>query len=211
MACRRALEKKDTHVYKCRYGFTEAISPLYNFGMLTGFLVMGQVVTNEEERGRIADILYKLGLGEEDSRRFAADIKRVNADMVSSYVKIMTVCAQYLTLSHAIPSKKPTIAQSAKKYVYDNYSKKINIKDICENIGCSKSTLITAFKKEFGMTVNNYLTELRLEEAEKLLISGHYSVGQVSYMCGFSDQSYFSKVFTAKYKTPPSEFIKEQR
>ena len=42
-ACKFALNNKDTHIYKCRYGFTEAVSPLYNFGTLTGFLMMGQV------------------------------------------------------------------------------------------------------------------------------------------------------------------------
>ena len=42
-ACKAALTTKDTYIYKCRFGMTEAISPLYNFGMLTGFLMMGQV------------------------------------------------------------------------------------------------------------------------------------------------------------------------
>ena len=42
-ACKKALSDRDTHIYTCRYGFTEAVSPLYNFGTLTGFLMMGQV------------------------------------------------------------------------------------------------------------------------------------------------------------------------
>ena len=43
IACRRALEAKATHIYSCRFGLTEAVSPLYNFGTLTGFLMMGQI------------------------------------------------------------------------------------------------------------------------------------------------------------------------
>ena len=203
-ACRIALEKKDTYIYECRFGLTEAVSPLYNFGTLTGFLMMGQVAQSEGVKEELKNKLSALGIKDDGSAD--SEIRTVDPDMVSSYVKIMTICAQYLTLSNAIPNNKPTVAQMAKKYIFDNYAKKIGIADICLDVGCSKSTLITAFKRELGLTVNSYLTEFRLKEAEKMLATGEYTVGQVAYECGFSDQSYFSKVFSAKYGMPPSEY-----
>jgi AraC-like DNA-binding protein len=134
----------------------------------------------------------------------------VNADMVRSYVKIMTICAQYLTLSNAIPSTKHTVAEMAKKFIYDNYKSKITIADICDEIGCSKSTLITGFKKEYGTTVNSYITDLRLNEAVNMLRIGDRNIGEIATETGFSDQSYFSKVFSAKYGIPPSEYTDEE-
>ena len=147
-ACKKALTDKTTHIYTCRYGFTEAVSPLYNFGTLTGFLMMGQVLeTDKDGRPLHKEIKNVDALGE----RMVALAKQtplVDTDMLHSYVKIMTICAQYLTLSNAIPSTKQTVAQMAKKFIYDNYKTKITIADICDEIGCSKSTLITSFKKE---------------------------------------------------------------
>ena len=205
-ACKKALSDKATHIYTCRYGFTEAVSPLYNFGTLTGFLMMGQIYETDgdgkpihREAGSIAS------LGEEMTA-LAAEIPLVNTDMVRSYVKIMTICAQYLTLSNAIPSAKPTVAEMAKKFIFDNYRSKITISDICDDIGCSKSTLITCFKKEYGTTVNNYITNVRLTEAVNMLKMGERNIGEVAAETGFSDQSYFSKVFSAKYGIPPSEY-----
>jgi AraC-like DNA-binding protein len=136
----------------------------------------------------------------------AKDTPMVNADMVRSYVKIMTICAQYLTLSNAIPSTKHTVAEMAKKFIYDNYKSKITIADICDEIGCSKSTLITSFKREYGTTVNNYITDVRLGEAINMLKMGDRNIGEIATETGFSDQSYFSKVFSAKYGIPPSEY-----
>ena len=206
-ACKKALSDKATHIYTCRYGFTEAVSPLYNFGTLTGFLMMGQIYETDgdgkpihREAGNIAS------LGEEMTA-LAAEIPLVNTDMVRSYVKIMTICAQYLTLSNAIPSAKPTVAEMAKKFIFDNYRSKITISDICDDIGCSKSTLITCFKKEYGTTVNNYITNVRLTEAVSMLKMGERNIGEVAAETGFSDQSYFSKVFSAKYGIPPSEYV----
>ena len=204
-ACRAALAKRDTHIYKCRYGLTEAVSPLYNFGTLTGFLMMGQVFEgHEEERGSFVDsICSRLG---EEYRASLLDIGIVKPDMVKSYVKIMTICAQYLTLSNAIPSEKPSIAELTKRFIHENFSSKIGIKEMCDEIGCSKSTLITSFKKTYGVTVNRYLTDVRLSEAVRMLAGGERNIGEIALATGFSDQSYFSKVFSSKYGMPPSEY-----
>ncbi len=209
-ACKRALSDKSTHIYTCRYGFTEAVSPLYNFGTLTGFLMMGQVLETGEDGKPLHPEVKNIRALDEQTVALAKDTPAVDADMVRSYVKIMTICAQYLTLSNAIPSAKQTVAEMAKKYIFDNYKSKITIADICEEIGCSKSTLITGFKREYGTTVNNYITEVRLGEAVKMLKSGERYIGEIAAETGFSDQSYFSKVFSAKYGIPPSEYDKKK-
>ena len=207
-ACREALKKKDTHIYKCRYGFTEAVSPLYNFGTLTGFLMMGQVF-DEGDVGKL-DRLRKTCAN--DIKSTLNDVPVIKNDMLSSYVKIMTICAQYLTLSNAIPSEKPTTAELAKRFIHENFKEKINIQDMCNEIGCSKSTLITSFKRTYGITVNKYLNDLRLEEAVRILKLGDMNICEIATETGFADQSYFSKVFSAKYGVPPSEYtrLKEQ-
>ncbi len=205
-ACKRALSIKDTHIYTCRYGLTEAVSPLYNFGTLTGFLMMGQVYREEQNERPIpkeAKQSRELGAA---IRAAIAKIPTVRADIIGSYVTIMTICAQYLTLSNAIPQNKPTVAQMAKRYICDNYGNKFGIKEICASVGCSKSTLITAFKKEYGITVNEYITEVRLGEAIRMMAMGEKNIGEIAICSGFSDQSYFSKVFASRYGMPPSEY-----
>ena len=205
-ACKRALNNKNTHIYTCRYGFTEAVSPLYNFGTLTGFLMMGQVFEADADGNPLRPEVKNIRSLGEEMIELSRETPLVDADMVRSYVKIMTICAQYLTLSNAIPSTKQTVAEMAKKFIFDNYKSKITIADICEEIGCSKSTLITGFKKEYGTTVNNYITEVRLGEAVNMLKMGDRHIGEIATETGFSDQSYFSKVFSAKFGVPPSEY-----
>ena len=172
--------------------------------------MMGQIFECDKNmtpvRPEVKDI-EKLG---DELREAAEDIPLVNADMVRSYVRIMTICAQYLTLSNAIPSIKQTVAEMAKKFIFDNYKSKITISDICAEIGCSKSTLITSFKKQFGMTVNSYITEVRLKEAATMLAMGDKNIGEIAIQTGFSDQSYFSKVFSAKFGVPPSEYTAKE-
>ena len=207
-ACRLALEKRGTHIYKCRYGLTEAVSPLYNFGTHTGYLMMGQVLDADSYRENLISVLTSMG--RVDAEDAVGEIPTVNPSMISSYVRIMTICAEYLTLSNAMPGEKPTINQMAKKYINDNLKEKFGIREICDEVGCSKSTLITSFKREFGTTVNAYITDARLAAAKKLLDSGEKSIGEIAVDTGFSDQSYFSKVFSSKFGFPPSEYRKSK-
>jgi AraC-like DNA-binding protein len=105
-----------------------------------------------------------------------------------------------------MPSEKPTVAELAKKFISDNIGRKLCISDICDELGCSKSTLLTTFKNKYGITVNTYITEQRLNKANHLLLEGNLTISEIAAETGFSDQSYFSKVFSAKYGIPPSEY-----
>ena len=205
-ACLEAEKNRETYIYKCRHGLTEAVSPLYNFGTLTGYLMMGQVAVKEIDVPLATAALEALGAAEEDITVCVKSIPTVDETMVSSFVKIMTICAEYLTLSNAISSQKSGIAERAKRYINENIDKKLGISDICRDLDCSKSTLLTSFKRSFGITVNAYTTDRRLERALALLSSDEKSISDIAYECGFSDQSYFSKVFSKKFGVTPTEY-----
>ena len=201
-ACSKALRDGRTVIYRCRFGLTEAISPLYNFGTLTGFLMMGQV----RDSGMTAEMLSTLSDDPAVRDGLIAEIPKVDRDMINSYVNIMTVCAKYLTVSNAITIERPTVPEMAIKYISENYSKKIGIRELCDEIGCSKSTLLTSFREKYGKTINETLNDMRLDSARQRLSSGNGSISEIAEACGFSEQSYFTKVFSAKYGMPPSEY-----
>ena len=210
-AFRKVQRTKETVIYKCRHGLTEAVSPLYNFGILTGYLMMGQICDGGTNPASVRDSLVSLGTPNAEAERLVADMRTVPEELIHSYVRIMTICAQYLTLSNAVPASKPSVAESAKRYIHENLDKKITIKELCEVTCCSKTTLISAFKKSFGTTVNAAITEAKLEEAKRLLLTGELNINEIARATGFYDQSYFSKVFSGKYGVPPSEYRKEEQ
>jgi AraC-like DNA-binding protein len=202
-ACHEALRTGKTYIYKCRFGLTEAVSPLYNFGTLTGFLMMGQVLVSED--GSVPEEALR-SAGALTFEDILSEIPIVEKDMLFSYVKIMTICTQYLTLSNAVISERKTIAEEAAEYIEQNLDKKLGIAELCKRIGCSKSTLISSFKRRYGTTVNDFIVNMKLKKAEGLLAKGKGSIAEISTACGFTDQSYFSKVFSAKYGLTPTEF-----
>ena len=196
-ACRRALELGGTYKYKCRWGLTEAVSPLYSFGTLTGYLMMGQILEGGDT------VRFDAGV---PAASLIASIPRLPREMVDSYVRVMTICAKYLTSQNALEGTTPSTAMKAKRYILDNLDTKLSLSEIAESVDCSRSTLLSAFKRSYGVTVNAFITDSRLKRARQMLESANKTINEVALATGFYDQSYFSKVFSKKYGLTPSEF-----
>lgn len=139
-AFRHAKETKETVIYKCRYGLTEAVSPLYNFGVLTGYLMMGQILDDKTDKKYSKQEIMKLKNPE--ALRIIENLEPIPSDMIDSYVKIMTVCARYLTLSNALPGTRPSITESAIAYIKENVGKRITVKSYASGQGAQKPRLL---------------------------------------------------------------------
>ncbi|MBO5370256.1 MAG: helix-turn-helix transcriptional regulator [Clostridia bacterium] len=95
-------------------------------------------------------------------------------------------------------------------YINENFTNpEFDIPQICKIAGISQSGLLRSFHNHINMSPKKYLTNLRTEYAADLLISGQYSVKEVSEMCGFKDEKYFSRIIKQKYNQPPSAFMKK--
>ena len=70
------------------------------------------------------------------------------------------------------------------------------------------------FKKELGMSPLEYMTSLRMKNAERLLSTmwtSGYAIAEIAQMCGFDNALYFSRVFKKYFGCSPSQFVKTQR
>ena len=73
-------------------------------------------------------------------------------------------------------------------------------------LGLSPSQTLRKIKAASGKSVNQYIREIRLEKAAKLLKKTDQSIAEVSYQVGFSSASYFNKSFRKYYGVTPREF-----
>ena len=99
---------------------------------------------------------------------------------------------------------------AAIKYIKDNLSVKLTVSEISDKVFVSKSTLTKHFKKELGMSVNEYIYSLIMSKAENLLTTTDDSIQSISEKFGFYDQFYFSKRFCEKFGQPPKHYRKNK-
>ena len=78
-----------------------------------------------------------------------------------------------------------------KDYISQNYMHEtLSVKDINEHVFLSTSYVCTFFKSETGQTLNQYLTEYRMEKAKQLLKDARFKISDISSLVGYSDGNY---------------------
>lgn len=91
-------------------------------------------------------------------------------------------------------------------YINAESNKDISLDEIANFVGLSKYYFAREFKKVTGYTFVSYVNIARCERAKSMLIETSASIGAISAACGFSDQSYFTKVFKKHVGVSPVEF-----
>lgn len=94
-------------------------------------------------------------------------------------------------------------------YINNNFEKALNL-DLLSHIRfTSKFHLLRLFKKYYGQTPKQYLTDKRIQKAKELLKEG-MSVTETCFQVGFESPSAFSTLFKSREGVAPAEFQKEQ-
>ena len=88
-------------------------------------------------------------------------------------------------------------------------SQEISLAILSEEFKLNPQYISQLFKSEIGVVFLTYLTNIRLENAKKLLVSTSFSVAEVAEQCGYSDYRVFTKVFKRTEGITPSQFRKE--
>lgn len=197
--------------YKCHMGLVEIIAPIYHYGIISGYVMMGQI-TDADSRSlnTIKKCAEKLTINRDASLTSIKSIPKISDDKIESYLNILKVLANYLTASNAVRPSKDDLASSVKQYLEFNYNSNITIDKLCQHFNCSRATLMNNFKLKYGITVFNYINDYRLSIAAKQLIRTQSAIKEIAINAGYSDQNYFSKVFIKRYGLTPSEYRKQE-
>ncbi len=91
-------------------------------------------------------------------------------------------------------------------YIRENYQQQFSIEELAEVAHLSVSALERRFKKYLAKTPKQFINEVRLENARKLLVETNLPISQVGDETGFGDHSYFSKQFKLFFGQLPSDF-----
>lgn len=82
----------------------------------------------------------------------------------------------------------------------------LNVDELARRMGFGRSSFYRKVNTLTGMTPNNYIRKIRMEESKKMLEESNLSISEIAYKTGFNSAFYFSKCFKEYYGMPPSQF-----
>jgi two-component system response regulator YesN len=91
-------------------------------------------------------------------------------------------------------------------YMQASYAEGISLQQAADVIHLNRTYLSELFKKETGISFNDYLTQIRIEKAKELIRSGDVAIGVLAEQLGYPDGSYLTRVFKKMTGMTPLEF-----
>jgi AraC-like DNA-binding protein len=127
--------------------------------------------------------------------------------------QVSTEDRRELRTSHASRAHPLTVAATgvlapwqerrAKEIMHSRLAARLTIADVARECRLTPSYFAKAFRRTTGMSPHQYLMNLRVREAKGLLLSSTLPPAGIAIICGFGDQSYFTRVFSRSAGTSP--------
>lgn len=113
------------------------------------------------------------------------------------------VCTQ---LNGQDDNKQGYVVQKIKTILNQRYRENLTIQELADAVYLTHTYLCIVFKKETGLTINDYLTAVRMEKAKELLLDPQNKIYTVCNEVGYADPSYFSKLFKRYHGISPVKY-----
>ena len=98
--------------------------------------------------------------------------------------------------------------QEIATYIYENYDKKLTLVDMAERFNISRSYLSKKFKVITGFGFKEYVVNVRIKNACRLLLETNKSITDIAFECGFNDSNYFGDAFRHIKGMSPNKYRK---
>ena len=93
-----------------------------------------------------------------------------------------------------------------KNYIQKDYQKDLSLVEVAREVGLAPAYVSHTFKKETGQGIVEYITELKMKKARKLLEDKSLKIVKIAQSCGYENQSYFNKLFKSYYVMTPRQY-----
>lgn len=122
---------------------------------------------------------------------------------------LLDVLNNFLKTKQAKGKRVPAWVKEIKEMIQDHIDTSLSLKEISKDLDINPSYLSREFSKHFdNLSFGDYIRKQRIEKAIQLMNNSSYSLTDISYLTGFSDQSHFTRIFKSHTGSGPSSYRK---
>lgn len=122
------------------------------------------------------------------------------------YDALVRACRSFGDMESQAEEKADPVIRKVEEYVLVHYGEKCSLADVADSVYMNPSYFSRFFKKETGKNFSEYLTDVRLDAAKRLLQQGEHNVNEIAEITGFGSGKYFSKIFRERTGLSPTEY-----
>lgn len=212
-ACLKAATMRDTYIYQCHAGLTEAITPIYLSSIVIGYLFFGHVFSYRTHECGWQEIQKKcasLPVSLPELKNACEQLTPMSSDYILSASHLLHAVASYLCLERMVTLRHENLPVQIDNYVNEHLAQPLDSDTLCRQFSIGKTRLYEISRESYGCGIAEHIRRMRIEKAKALLLDRpDLPVGEAAFACGFSDYNYFITVFKKYVGVSPKKFARK--
>ena len=204
----KCAQTESIQIHTCHAGLTDMAVPVVYNNNVIAYIILGQIKNNidfETVLNNTKDLNCDKHLLEESyNRLIELDINRIN-----SVANIAVMLVEHILLNNLLKPISDTHIQKSIEYISENINKPITVKDICNSVNISKSVLYKSFQKHLNVSPNQYINQKKIDKAKELISTTEMTIKEIADFLGFSNTTYFYKLFKKVTGITPIQYKKQ--
>lgn len=212
-------------IYECPFGLSNIIVPVFEGKKCIAALHAGPILTMNPREYLEKKILPIWNLKEKEIQPLLEDLKNYphgDTNYVIALSELMSslVDSNYIQnlpsphhdyagdsqLKYSDHQIKSNLITSVVDFITSNYTENITLSDAAKYTYVNPSHLSREFNKNMNCNFRSYLNNIRIEKAKELLANTDLSLADIGNQVGFTDQSYFNKIFRKHENLTPGQY-----
>jgi YesN/AraC family two-component response regulator len=173
---------------------------------IDGFEVLRVMRAQEGTRNIPVIVLSAQILTSHDMLRLQEGVAAVLGKGLFGVEEVLAQVEAALNHSKRLGSRASRVVRQAMAYIHEHYDEPISRADLARHVAITERYLTHCFHQEMGITPMTYLNRYRVKRAKILLEQGKLSMTEVAMAVGFSDSSYFNRVFRQEVGLAPGAY-----
>lgn len=194
----------------CHAGLIDTAIPIKFKDTLMGYIMFGQVINTDKSKLKaiLQTLSRELDLDYSHLYESYNELEVYDEAKISSAANILKTATRSLWLSEYIEIGYNTSASKIDSFIRSHLSEDLSVKRLCDEFAISKNKLYETSHQSFQMSIGDYITTARIDEAKQLLTTTDYPITQISAMVGIKNYNYFTKFFKTNVGISPLKYRK---
>lgn len=173
---------------------------------MDGFEVLNAMRAHEATRHVPVIVLTGQVLTESEMAHLNQGVATVLSKGMFSPEETLSHLEAALERHRKLSDEAQRLVRQAMAYIHEHYTEPLSRASLAQHVAYSEDYLTFCFRKELGVTPITYLNRFRIQQAKRLLLETSKSITEIALAVGFSDSSYFSRLFRREVGQSPEAF-----
>ena len=220
-----ASKQNKPYIYKCHAGLVDVSIPLKISGHLVGFILCGQVKLQDDTSAIDPQLLKSFSQDPALIQAFESIPVVHPAKIESAAGLLQTIVEKCIKEQFDFVAISDTVVRpgdhhssvsagvdakikKALKYIDGHFYNGLKLEAVADHVHLSPHYFSKLFRKQMGIGFNTYLNQQRMQAAKKMLAESDWPISRIAKNLGYSQASYFCRVFKEQFQITPQEYRK---